>query len=285
MKNKLSDYNLSFELDGLTFKVLNLVFEKFERHIPLHSHGTDSFELHIIPYGYGEALIDNVRYKITPGSIFMTGPFINHSQTPDKNDPMCEYCIYFKVTPGPSTSKKTSTLSKTFLNTPFCLVPDTINAAALSKELFDELTVRKEGYETVAESLLRQLIVKLIRTYPGAKEKTPESATTDTYESSSLIIEEAFLYEYDSITLERLSTKLGLSNRQTERLINEKYHKSFAAKKAEAKMSAAAMALTTTKKSITEIAMDVGYSSIEHFSAAFKKYHSISPKEYRKKNS
>ena len=53
-------------------------------------------------------------------------------------------------------------------------------------------------------------------------------------------------------------------------------------KKAEARMSAAAILLTDTGKSITAIAEELGYSSIEHFSSAFKHYYHISPRQYRK---
>ena len=285
MKKKLTDYNLCFEMGGLTFKVLNLVFERFERHIPLHSHSNDSFELHIIPYGYGEAEIDGTKYRITPGTVFMTGPFVMHSQNPDKADPMCEYCIYLKVTKsGYGSSKEEAVMAKTFLETPFCILTDDFGASSLSKELFDELTVKEKGFETIAESLVKQLIVKLIIMYPTAGKRETDQKITSDYESSLLIIEEAFLYEYDTISLSKLSRKLNLSNRQTERLIKDHYYKSFAAKKAEAKMSAAAMMLTTTDRSITDIAMDVGYSSIEHFSTAFKKYHAVSPREYRKRH-
>ena len=285
MKNKLTDYNLSFDMGGLSFKVLNLVFERFERHIPLHSHSNDSFELHIIPYGYGEAEIDGKKYRITPGTVFMTGPFVMHSQKPDRSDPMCEYCIYLRVTKnGLSASKEEAVMARSFLDTPFCILSDDFGASSLSKELFDELTAKKEGFETIAESLIKQLIVKLIRMYPTAGQKEESKKITSDYESSLLIIEEAFLYEYDTISLTKLSGKLNLSNRQTERLIKDHYYKSFAAKKAEARMSAAAMMLATTDRSITEIAMDVGYSSIEHFSTAFKKYHLVSPREYRKKD-
>lgn len=53
-------------------------------------------------------------------------------------------------------------------------------------------------------------------------------------------------------------------------------------KKTQARMSAASMMLINSSDSISKIAEDVGYSSIEHFSAAFKKYYGTAPTQYRK---
>ena len=48
-------------------------------------------------------------------------------------------------------------------------------------------------------------------------------------------------------------------------------------------MSAAAILLTDKSKNITSIAEELGYSSPEHFSSAFRGYYGTSPREYRKR--
>ncbi len=50
-----------------------------------------------------------------------------------------------------------------------------------------------------------------------------------------------------------------------------------------AKINLAARALATTKKHITDIAMECGFSSNAHFSNTFKKFFDVSPSEYRAK--
>lgn len=47
-------------------------------------------------------------------------------------------------------------------------------------------------------------------------------------------------------------------------------------------MSAALILLQDPSNSITEISVQLGYSSVEHFSAAFRKYYGISASEWRK---
>ena len=103
-------------------------------------------------------------------------------------------------------------------------------------------------------------------------------------DSNSIIIEEYFLYEYASLSLNALADKLKLSPRQTQRLIWKYYGKSFQQKKAEARMSVASILLKDEDRSIAFIADTLGYSSPEHFSAAFRKYYKMSPSEFRKLN-
>jgi AraC-like DNA-binding protein len=102
-------------------------------------------------------------------------------------------------------------------------------------------------------------------------------------DSKYLIIEESFLYDYEILTLETLAKRLGLSNRQTERCLKEYYGKTFLQKKTEAKMSMAKIYLNDPTLSISEIANRLNYSSIEHFSYAFKQYYKTSATEYRKR--
>lgn len=67
-------------------------------------------------------------------------------------------------------------------------------------------------------------------------------------DSKSVIIEEYFLYEYQDLSLPDLSDRLKLSPRQTQRLLMEYYGKTFQQKKAEARMSAAAILLSDPAK-------------------------------------
>ena len=62
----------------------------------------------------------------------------------------------------------------------------------------------------------------------------------------------------------------------------EHYGKSFQQKKAEARMSVAAILLSDQSLSITDIAENLGYSSIEHFSSSFRRFYNTSPREFRK---
>ena len=99
----------------------------------------------------------------------------------------------------------------------------------------------------------------------------------------SLLLEEAFLMEYDSLTLEALSSRLALSARQTQRLLKKQYGQTFLQKRTQARMAAAVSLLADPSLNLTAIAERTGYSSVEHFSTAFRKFYKTSPREYRKR--
>ncbi len=58
----------------------------------------------------------------------------------------------------------------------------------------------------------------------------------------------------------------------------------FQNKKTEAKMSAASIMLRSQDMTVTQIADELGYSSVEHFSVAFRKYYGMSATKYRANN-
>lgn len=150
------------------------------------------------------------------------------------------------------------------------------------KQLFDELEHCYTGYQNQVKLLLSQLLIYLVRNYEQHQISQTSFSRNNITESKSIIIEEYFLYEYQSLSLDTLADKLKLSTRQTQRLLMEYYGKSFQQKKTEARMSVAAILLSDKTRSITSIAEDLGYSSIEHFSSAFKNFYQINPREYRK---
>ncbi len=294
MRTRYTDLNIHFSIGNYAFYALNIVFERFLRSIPLHSHSRNSYEIHYIPYGHGKVRINNISYEVMPNTLYITGPHIEHEQTPDKKDPMTEYCIYLKLEKKytsynrPENEDFVSLFEKTF----FWYGQDTQNIYSALQSIFYELEHQHTGYMTEVETLLQQLIVKLIRNY---EYKNTEQVRLEGYKKGSnvhfepsnlfdrkyIIIEESFLYEYKDLTLETLSARLGLSPRQTERLLKEHYDKTFLQKKSEAKMSAALLLLADNSNSITQIANQLGYSSVEHFSTAFRRYYQKSARAYR----
>lgn len=281
MKTIYTDMDIHFTIDSVPIHALNIVFERFTRPIPSHSHGNGCYEIHYIPFGYGKLKADGRKYDIAPDTLYVTGPHVEHAQTPIQPNPMQEYCVYIKIR-DTLRNKKDSPIMNAFLSTPFWIGKDTQGIHALMRQLFSELEQRYVGYQNQVAFLLSQLLIYMVRNY----EQCPISQTAfdrnNLTDSKSIIIEEYFLYEYQSLSLNVLADRLKLSPRQTQRLLMEQYQKSFQQKKTEARMSAAAVLLSDADKNITAIAEELGYSSAEHFSSAFKKYYMASPREYRK---
>ena len=285
---KYRDLKLSFDISNITFDVLSLSHEQIIKPYPRHAHSKNSYELHFVPQGSGTLVIDTQKYDITPGTLFMTGPEVPHEQISTRENPMTEYSIYMQVRqPLP---KEIPPLLKTFLECNFWFGKAEQSIYTQTSQLFEELSSHTPGYELMLQSILSQLILNVARHYPGQQKSLPvvqnqpfqNQSLPTISEKAYLIIEEAFLYDYKTITLKELANRVSLGERQTERLLQKHYGQSFIQKKTEARMSAASQLLRETNASISDIAEDLGYSSPEHFSNAFRKFYKESPKAFRK---
>lgn len=286
MRISYNDLDIKFSIENISFYTLHIAYERFLRSIPSHSHSDNSYEIHYIPYGQGKVKIDQVVYQVVPNTLYVTGPNIEHEQIPDKDDPMIEYCIYLKLEKKSHDKgkEKQGSYLQLFENTKSWFGQDNQNIHPLMQQIFLELEKKYSGYIKQVETLLQQLVILLIRNYENNRQSQNQAKSFDLAYSKYFIIEEYFLYEYKDLSLDALASRLGLSARQTERLLNQHYGKTFLQKKTEAKMSAASILLMDPKKRITDIALELGYSSVEHFSYAFQRYYHKCAREYRKSN-
>ena len=280
--------NFTFPLEHVSFQVSMVSTGRLVRSIPAHAHGRGCYEIHYIRHGSGTVVIDGVPRRVGQNTLYTTGPSILHEQIPDPSDPMVESCIYLRVFPDFEKMERTSFLTP-FLEQAFWMGQDTQQVLPLFDTIFQELEQKKPGYRPLLSALFQQLIVCIARNYlePEAYHPVPENGFEDASGDSSLslIVEEAFLYEYRTITLERLARRIHLSPRQTERLIRQYYNSTFLKKRTEARIGAASVLLKTTELPVGEIAEMTGYSSSEHFSYAFKTYTGMSAREFRRKSS
>ena len=153
----------------------------------------------------------------------------------------------------------------------------------LLERLIEECRQRLPGVREMTEALLRQIIIVLMRMYRREDAPMPARAPALTRAGLMPILEDAFFYRHRNLTLNDLSNLVNLSPRQTQRLLQSYFGKTFSQKLADARMAAASQLLTGTGLSVTEIAERTGFSSIEHFSAAFHRLMGCTPRQYRQR--
>ena len=93
-------------------------------------------------------------------------------------------------------------------------------------------------------------------------------------------IEESFA---DKITVEDLSSKIALGRRTLERRFKEATNNTIAQYVQRVKIEAAKKSFETSRKNITEVMLDVGYSDAKAFRGTFKKITGMTPIDYRNK--
>lgn len=279
---KYRNLKITFSIEDVLFNVLSIGLETFVSPIPKHSHSKNSFELHYIADGYGTLIADGKTYNVTPGTFFMTGPGIAHEQISSSNHPMTEYGVYLQVhTP---LTGSTGVMMSSFLSHTFWIGPAEKSVHTLMEQIFLELKQLTYGYELMLPALLEQLILLVTRQYKAHQPVNSPLPLASIHpdDLTYLTIEEAFLYDYKTLTLDGLAKQVNLGKRQTERLLQKHYNKTFSQKKTEARMSAACLLLQETNKPIATIAEELGYSSSEHFTYAYKKYYGFTPTAFRK---
>lgn len=82
--------------------------------------------------------------------------------------------------------------------------------------------------------------------------------------------------------LSDLGRTMYMSERQLQRLFDKNNSPGFRAELNNLRMREAARLISLDKKSITEIAEEVGFKGAMHFSKAFKRTYQHSPREWRK---
>lgn len=280
MKTLYQNLDLHFTIENIPVHVLTLAFERYVHRIPSHSHGPGRYEIHYIASGYGKVMLKDCFYELSPEMIYVTGPGIEHSEMPLPENPMCEYCLYFKINSKTLTS---APLMRHFISQSVWIGKDRQNLLSLLRNISQEMQNQPLGYQERLSALLKQFLISLIRNYRNLTLSPVATSIQNLSDSKSVIAEDYFLYEYKNLSLEELSSRLSLSPRQTERFLKDFYGKTFLQKRTESRMSTSALLLTESDLSITAISEELGYSSPEHFTNAFRRYYGISPREFKKK--
>ncbi len=267
--------NYSFMLENQKINILMITHGTITNPIPKHRHSKNSYEVHYIFGGKGTLVAQGKTYALSPGTLFVTGPEIEHEQNPDIADPMQEDCLYFYMdTPNPIP--KSAQIINILRTHPFWYGRDTQNIVQSIQLILEELNAHKIGQVISLNACFQRYLVQLARNMATI---IPQ----DKMEIGpvQLKIEDAFLYQYRDLTLDDICDITGMCRRQTQRLLEKYYGYGFQKKRTASRMAAATAFLLYSDLSVDEIAESVGYSSLSSFLQAFKAYYHMTIKEYR----
>ena len=272
------DYKLDLDLEDVRIRAIDASHGVFIQSFPRHMHSF--YELHYIAGGHGRLILDDAEYELTEGKLFLLAPKVNHAQFNDKSDCMEEYCFSFEV--RPKKSQTDSKIGDLFFGSDVYICDDKRGIGELFLQLRQELHDREISYITASKAILERILILTAR---DLLSETPEASAERSLpdDRRALLMDEAFLFSYRTLTLDGLARLLNISPRHTERLIYEKYGESFVKMRMQSRLNAAAGMLDNKELTLSEIAERCGFSSYIHFSSAFKKAFGMPPSEYRKK--
>jgi AraC-like DNA-binding protein len=254
---------------------------------PLHSHGFD--ELVIILRGTAVHIVDGQPFPVRSGDVFIVSGKHNH-QYLDMHGLALANILFdssalgmpqwdirslpgfhalFELEPVLRTQQKFNSrlqLSERQLNT----VNDRL------RELHHETAAKTPGYRVMAKALFMQLTVFLSRCYS----ETPPEESLDLLRLGDAIAYSETHYA-EKITLADLAQKAHLSARHFQRIFQECLGHSPIDHLLHIRIQKAAELLRHSKRTITEIAFDCGFSDSNYFTRQFRKITGQTPRQYR----
>ena len=264
-----------FVYNGLRMEAARISDETMLGGIPLHRHAENSLEFHFVLSGRGKMKTPEQEFTADSGDFFITLGEAEHEQCIDPRDPMRELCIYATF----KKAEKEDKAARQFLSCPFRRGKADEDMVLCARQMVKELHAKKKGTNEALSCYFRLLLICAERAQTD-REKDRGSISADG--ALFLKIEEAFLYDFRTVTLSSLARDVGLSERQLQRVLRERYSQTFTQKRTEARMRAANMMLAEGKYTVTRIAEEAGYSCAEHFCTEYKKYTGMTARAYRR---
>ncbi len=271
---QLRDINVVVKLENCSMKIIGgnwgVFYHSFTKH--MHSY----YELHYVSGGQGALVTDELEMPLCKGCFYLLPPRTNHEQWSNPKDHLEEYHLAFElVSKSENDSIWSGLLSKGYY------ASNNSELDAFFCNIARESTQMKYGYSEAIIQNIQSIFIALVRSMENLKQMitTPCNNLDD---MRIMLIDEAFLFNYKSVTLTLLSEQLKLSTRQTQRFINAKYGVSFSTLKFQSRLSHAAMLLSTTDISMEEICFQVGYKNYSFFSRTFKEHYNMTPAKFRK---
>lgn len=289
----MPDINFITRLEDIQFHIVS-VWRGLTGHVKMHAHGAASYEIHYIESGRGSLITPSGKYEIKGGMLYLTGPGVLHEQIEFPGEPVMEIGMYYTVpycaAPGnienkiKDRKKVPSAVVQSLIHQHFWIGEGTKEIREGLLKLLEEATQKKAGYQWMIPFTAGSLFIELGRLYQSEKqEKIKEEYFPVSEDAKYLYIERTFLNNPGGTTLSSLAESLGLSIRQLQRLMKSHYGITFCQMQLNAKLIAASQLLMTTKMSITEIAENAGFSSLDYFGYCFKQKYKETPRSYRKR--
>ncbi len=232
-------------------------------------HVHESIELVYIAKGSARINIDEKEYVVQSNSFVVVFPFQIHSYN-NAHDNTLAYIMY-------CSPKNLQSSIHLFANS----VPSNPIVTNLGEELDSLLSEIRNGLNdsSTNKNLQYQNTINLFKqiiSLLSFKNKADTNLTT-----TQLILNYCYKNFKEPLTLDQLSKDLSINKFYISHIFNNKLNIGFTDYLAMLRVDEAKKLLKHSDTSITNIAYDVGFSTIRSFNRRFKEFSGITPKEYR----
>lgn len=262
----MPEFNFNFYVSGI-FNVFNKSYNPSKKlTTKLHTEYTVS----LCTGGEGLYIIDGKKYAINSGDIafFPKNTLRSYQNAPGKDWSYITINFYIDALDG-SDDFILNNINKFYRDVPY-------EISQLFKKFYAEWSGRSFGYRLKCRTIAQEIVLELIKL----------SNSTQFSVTYSKEIERARKYIQshikDNIDFEKLISDSALSPTHFRRLFKKIVGYSPRDYYNYIKISLAKDMLKSRAFTVSEVAEEMGYSSVYYFSATFKKYFKVSPSNYIK---
>ncbi len=262
------------------FPLAHYIIDSLHPRYVMRHHWHPEFEIVYVKSGTLNLTLDRKEFKLSGGNFAIITPGTIHSAIPTN----CSYeCIVFDFDAMVGTWKFSNTYFSGFATDKFFIqqiytFPEGLPEKELFK-IFEILKTKTNGYELPLVSTLLSLFYTLIQTNCIKENNSSFSHLKLTpFNKSITYIEENYK---EHISLESLAKSAGISPKYFSEYFKKMTSKSPFDYINEFRIERAAEMLIYTKKTITDISMDCGFSDLSYFCKTFKNYKQKTPRQYR----
>ncbi len=155
----------------------------------------------------------------------------------------------------------------------------------LIKDAFVEYENKNVGFELALRANISKIFLWIIRYWHETNSDIANNETTDSemMEKIGRVCEYVNTNYNDDIKASEMAELINLSYSYFSRVFKKYMKKSFSEYLSYVRIIHAEEILASTDKSVTEVAMECGFSATSYFIRQFKEQKGISPKQYRKR--
>jgi AraC family transcriptional regulator len=135
-----------------------------------------------------------------------------------------------------------------------------------------------------AEAIATQLVIHLLARFGVGGTVQPAISGGLTSAQQRLTLDYIATHRRQDFNVDELADAAGLSRRHFQRAFKESFGETPYRFAHNTVMAAAVELVLGTQKSITEIALNLGFENFGNFSTAFKKHTGMSPEAFRRRN-
>ena len=253
-----------------------------------HSHPYN-LEIAYILSGQGQYIVDGKVYDVKQGDMVVCNPGVAHqSIITDPDNPMLEFICGF-------SDVHFAGMPRDFIELPegkACLSFSSETRKEISRccyEIIEENYSIQPGRYYIIKAQVVKMLVLIFRALKGEEEAVEQEPTAFESYSRNYVVKKIISYlnenYYKKISLDQIAGNMYLSPVYISKMFKEKTGDSPINYLIRIRLEKAKEMLEGDgNESIKQIAADVGYDDVYHFSKLFKKYYGVSPLNYRRNN-